>query len=381
MKLANRLWILGLVAVVIGLMLIVVVAGVGAEQRADAGPKAAGEVQSTVLLTTADSTLNAWYPNQVLGTDGSMELRSGGVSRPVMQFDLSDVDYSPSICLCQATLRVYVKSRSNPSTMWATAYAITRPWTSSAANWLRADVDMPWQRGGASGAEDRWAQPGETTIHRVNDWVEIDVTEIVKRWLDGQLPNNGLMLEGRAGTSVAYVLSSADFRDPSLAPQLVVNLLEYPTPDPGEPVEPILKVVKTGPAGPLLMGGYYTITYNIQVTNPSAKVLSGVVLTDVMPLGTQYLGNTGGGVFDADKNTVVWALGEMAAGGSQSVTMSMGVLAWVREKGTLINLARATHAGEGAKVSEGSWTMPIVVPTVAPSPTPQRLYLPNVYQP
>ena len=144
--------------------------------------------------------------------------------------------------------------------------------------------------------------------------------------------------------------------------------------------EPWPQVVKTGPVGPLHMGDYYTITYSIQVTNPSAMLLSGVVLTDVMPLGTQYLGNTGGACSTPDKNTIVWAIGEMAAGDSVSVTMKMGVLAWVREKGTLINLARANHAGVGAKVSEGSWTIPIVVPTVAPSPTPRRLFLPSVYK-
>ena len=70
-----------------------------AEPRVQAGPQAAGEVQSTVLLSSADSTLNAWYPSQVFGTDGSLELRSGGISRPVLKFDVSDIVFTHYLCV------------------------------------------------------------------------------------------------------------------------------------------------------------------------------------------------------------------------------------------------------------------------------------------
>ena len=368
-------------ALVFAALLLATVAGVGAENPlvAQTGLRGA-DVEKTVITTTQDSILSAWYPGTNYEPAGSLELRSGGVSRPVLKFDVSEIDCSPDVCVCQVKLRLYVKSRSNPANLLASAYAITRSWQVDQVTWLDADDATPWQVPGCDGAADRQHEATEANVYRVEDWIEIDVTDIVAGWLDGTLENNGLIVIGRSGTSVAYVLASSEYKEGAFAPQLEVVTMSYPLPEPTEIPEPILGVTKIGPTGPLHMGDYYTITYDITVTNPGSRQVEGVVVTDVLPLGTEFLGCTDDGVFDEESSEVVWEFAELGVGGSETMQVELGVLAWVRDGGVLINLVRATYEG-ASKVSEGSWAMPIIVPTIAPSPTPLRMYMPQVYCP
>ena len=382
MKQNNRTWVLGLIVVVLAVAL-ALSAGVGAEGASprrglDTLPE--GMVSSMAPVQT-DTTLKAWWPTVNYETDGSLELRSPGISRPLIQFDLSGVDFQPGMCVCNATLKLYVKSRSNASTLWVSAYPVTTTWQPSQVSWNLAAEDTPWQAAGCDGDEDRWHEDEATEVHRVRDWIEIDVTDMVAEWLNGSMDNNGMLLIGRAGTSVAYVLASSEYLEGAYAPQLEVVTMALPTPEPTEVPEPILVIDKIGPSGTLELGDYYTVTYDITVSNPSDRDLSGVVVTDVLPLGTEMLNCSLGGLLDAGSGLVEWTIGDLSAGMSSTVQIELGVLTWVRGDGILINLARATHAEAEDAVAEGSWAMPIVVPTVAPSPTPCRMYLPLIFCP
>ena len=212
MKQNNRTWVLGLIVVVLAVAL-ALSAGVGAEGASprrglDTLPE--GMVSSMAPVET-DTTLKAWWPTVNYETDGSLELRSPGISRPLIQFDLSGVDFQPGMCVCNATLKLYVKSRSNASTLWVSAYPVTTTWQPSQVSWNLAAEDTPWQAAGCDGDEDRWHEDEATEVHRVRDWIEIDVTDMVAEWLNGSMDNNGMLLIGRAGTSVAYVLASSEY--------------------------------------------------------------------------------------------------------------------------------------------------------------------------
>src|SRR5690606_23865598 len=66
-------------------------------------------------------------------------------------------------------------------------------------------------------------------------------------------------------------------------------------------------------------------TYTITATNPlRTEVLPGATIIDTIPAGLQFVAASDGGVF-ADGN-VTWALGDIAAGGSASVTLTVLVL-------------------------------------------------------
>lgn len=62
-----------------------------------------------------------------------------------------------------------------------------------------------------------------------------------------------------------------------------------------------------------------TITYRIDVTNPSQVDTSNTVVTDVIPDGISYVSSTPAG--QASGQTVTWQIGKVAAGGTASITV------------------------------------------------------------
>jgi uncharacterized repeat protein (TIGR01451 family) len=80
----------------------------------------------------------------------------------------------------------------------------------------------------------------------------------------------------------------------------------------------VLTLDKTGPA--TLFAGR-DAQYGIKVANTGDTVAKGVVLKDVIPAGTTFVSASGGGSATAD--TVTWNLGDIAAGDSRDVTLTV----------------------------------------------------------
>jgi hypothetical protein len=82
------------------------------------------------------------------------------------------------------------------------------------------------------------------------------------------------------------------------------------------------------------------VTYRIRVTNTGPVTATNVVLTDTPP-ASMLIGGTPTGAMRTGR-TLTWAIGDLDAGASRTVTITMGVRLTAR--GTPCNIASATAA-------------------------------------
>ena len=112
------------------------------------------------------------------------------------------------------------------------AYAISRTVDVCQATWAEAQAGQAWGLGGCNDVhtDRREAPEASATIAGVHRWCELDVTQAVRGWISGALPNNGLLLRSLASETQVLLFASSDYSKPALRPQLIVTYLTGPTP-------------------------------------------------------------------------------------------------------------------------------------------------------
>jgi uncharacterized repeat protein (TIGR01451 family) len=98
-----------------------------------------------------------------------------------------------------------------------------------------------------------------------------------------------------------------------------------------------LSIVKTGSPNPVVAGN--NLTYTLTVTNNGPSTATGVTISDPFPSGETFVSSTGG-TFNSNSDTLTDAVGTLAVGASQTITVTVTVGASVT--GTLTNTATVT---------------------------------------
>jgi len=384
---------LGLTAsIVIATVLLLGFGAIGASGPASGSRAVGGMPFTTVEITPqASAALHQWFParNYGLPPNWTLPLYGDGIASPMFAFDLSVIPYHQDAAIAQATLMVYVKSRSRSTANLAVvAYAVNRPWVAGEANWGRASASALWAQPGANGVpDDRMgtASP-ETLFNGEGRWFSVDVTEIVRGWIAGVTPNNGLILKSWSPEYINYDLVSSNAADGDIPyqPKLQVVYSIVPTPTPTNtptptPVRPLVQVSMTGPTGPL-HPGYNTLNYTIEVVNSGTQDASGLVITDALPVGTTFLNCSSGCTYDSAAQTVTWTRDTLPMGASASIELQLelDLAPWIIEKGILTNIVRVSCA-ETYTTAEALWETLVVpiTPTDTPMPTETPTYTPS----
>ncbi len=329
----------------------------------------------------ADTTLHSWYPYDDLSDKPTLTIRSENTARALLRFDLTSLPYPDRMAVAWATLRVYVQAGTNPLPLKLSAYALNRPWEAREANWYRADAGTLWDAAGANGVPgDRAGAPtGSAELSRGGEWVELDVTGLVREWITGKREPHGVALVGESRGAVGYTLASADYSEPEQRPHLSILFSVLPTSTPtAEPTltptpGPVLEVEKAGPAGPLQVHGQ-TITYNITVRNVGNALANNVTLVDMLPLGTVFSSASDDGAYDAQQHTITWTGLSLHSGESKVVVVHVDLAAWTTGAGQIVNIVEARC--DGCAPAQAQWETLIIPAT--PSP-PQKTYLVEVY--
>lgn len=378
-----RLWLaIPLVAALVAGLLLA--GGVGADeagQRLLSTPVAdATPVYTVRLPVTADTTLDSANATRNTGRNWYLTMRALDGAAALLQFDTSAIPTTAPIQITKAHLRIYTYSRSNVIGLGVSAHAVKRPWAEYEATWHLATATSVWQTAGCNGINDRDLTTSDKEIAQIADaggWSSIIVTRQVAAWVSGAMENRGLVLKGRSGSHVEYKLLSREYENPDLRPYIEVSYIVLPTPTPTDTPTPTntplpaLLVVKTGPTGPLYYGRAYDIEYAINVSNAGSRDVTSVYMTDTLPLGTEFLSATGGGVYNRlapDQKMITWYMDSLAAGGSVTVTINLGLPMWVRQEGTIFNHIRLSCA-ECVEPVEHYWEIPVLAPTATPTLT------------
>jgi hypothetical protein len=137
----------------------------------------------------------------------------------VVRFNLSPIP--PGATIDSASLELWATAWSGADIMVG-AYAISRTVTMSQLTWDNAQLGSPWAVGGCNDTvSDRRpsAESGLTTSGPAK-WYAFDLTNLVQQWVDGTMPNNGVLIRATYSTASFNFASNEDLA--GVRPKLVV---------------------------------------------------------------------------------------------------------------------------------------------------------------
>ncbi|MDB5046422.1 MAG: hypothetical protein JWQ08_2472 [Deinococcus sp.] len=122
-----------------------------------------------------------------------------------------------------------------------------------------------------------------------------------------------------------------------------------------------LEIQKDGPAnyGPLA-----NLTYSLRVANFGPSSAGTVTVSDTLPAGVTYVGNTGGGVYNAATRTVTWTAASLAVTGPDS-NLTYTVTVTTPASGLLSNTATVSSVTNDSTAGNNSSTVSTTITPVA----------------
>ena len=171
----------------------------------------------TTFYATGDTDILQGYANTNSGTLAYMWVGyddylnpDGKIARSLIAFNTSAIP--SNVAIDQALLRVYlVDSWDYPGeSRTVTTYRISSPWSESNVTW-NSQPSFAQAYGSAS------------VSHDVKRWYSFDVTNLVRGWINGTLPNYGIMLRGPEYSGSDSSWKSFSTREGEYTPQLIIT--------------------------------------------------------------------------------------------------------------------------------------------------------------
>ena len=144
--------------------------------------------ESCTVFAAADSWLRQTSPGQNHGSDDELSSRQspGNGMRPVIRFDLAAVPQATPLLSARAWL--YVTERDDTG-LPVNLHRITDGWTEHAVTWSNTASDFDP------------AVSASFTAPSSHTGLAVDLTALVRAWVDGSAPNHGLMLRSTSNGS------------------------------------------------------------------------------------------------------------------------------------------------------------------------------------
>lgn len=144
-----------------------------------------GATQDTFLLQNYPTTpyggtsyINAGYNN-------------GGADHALLQFDVSAIPAQAQVLDAQLGLYNYANLNSNATSL--ALYAVTQPWAMDTATWDTTNGATAWTTPGGTIGSTAYATTNN--LGTSTGWDYWDPTQLVQGWVDGALPNDGMLLQ------------------------------------------------------------------------------------------------------------------------------------------------------------------------------------------
>jgi hypothetical protein len=178
-----------------------------------------------------DSFLDSWAPALNYGRDGGMKIRTEGIKRPIISFDVARIPAGATILDAHMWLYANYYIVGAPD-MNVEVYGLKRPWNEIQTTWQKAMNSDMW---GTAGADNTTTDRDETatdmqTVSSINTWYSFDVQPLVQAWVSGSRVNDGMLLMG-AGLTGEKSFWTSQYGTEEVRPKLVVEyILATPTP-------------------------------------------------------------------------------------------------------------------------------------------------------
>ena len=176
----------------------------------------------------ADTFSFAQTPNKNFGNQPSLSVQNG--STTYLQFNLAAIP--TGVTVSKVTLRLFVDGVSSPGQF--DLFAVDGPWT---------EAGLTYNNAPGLGASATGNHPVTVAASSNNEFLLVDVTSLVRSWLQGTAPNNGMALVLSPSTPAGYfTFNSKENAFTGHHPELEIAL--------NGPQGPQGPAGPTGPAGP-----------------------------------------------------------------------------------------------------------------------------------
>lgn len=173
---------------------------------------------SITFLPSQDIYISEWYPDQNFSVAPTLFVscyqQKGDIYRSLLQFDLSSMASNCTIEKAELLLSMY-RNEIQSDCIELGVYRILNKWAKDTSSWN--------------------TQPPCSTLpdaslmispHTPNGIHSIDISELVRGWHEGSIPNNGLFLLGNEDMNNLLAFRSSDYLLSSDWPKLSVRFIE-----------------------------------------------------------------------------------------------------------------------------------------------------------
>jgi hypothetical protein len=182
------------------------------------------ELQNGVGEDNPDTYIYRYAPNANYHLQPLLRVGYKQLFASLLRFDLSPIPAGATID--EAWLEVYAGGWSGLGCdITIGAYAISNTVTITETTWNEAHHGTAWVGAGCSNVwlDRRPVAEYTLTTDGPRKWYRFDLTGLVQEWVNGVLPNNGLLLRQEGYLPFTYFFTSHECTDPRLRPRLVVR--------------------------------------------------------------------------------------------------------------------------------------------------------------
>ncbi len=224
------------------------------------------------FLPIMDTYISEWYAGQNFGFNQALFVgqyrQSGDDYRSLMQFDLSSIPKNSTIEKAELQLTLY-RNEVTSDNIDLSVHRLLNKWSSYTINWNTHPPFSPFRDGSVS--------IDQTTPLGLQS---IDISNLVRGWYDGSIPNNGLLLEGRDDNNGLIGFRSTSYLYSNDWPKLTISFVEgiLEVKDTQEITVPILPYTPIIESSPVALGPRNVATFMILNTSDSPHIKAKIQL-------------------------------------------------------------------------------------------------------
>ncbi|HWP97939.1 MAG TPA: DNRLRE domain-containing protein [Syntrophomonadaceae bacterium] len=227
---------------------------------------------AAITLRPSQSTyISSWYPDQNFSSSTALFAgrfkEKGDVYRSLLQFNLDRIPLISTID--NAQLNLYMsRNQVGAGGAYIRVQRLFTSWAQDKVNWKNQPDTTP------TGFNWAWDASVYISPSTSNGLVSIDISDLVRKWVHGSIPNHGLQLAGNElkNSLVGFLSPNSPYTytGPGLTVNLELGLLGiYDRQDlliPGPPADPVVA------CNPINLGPGQMATFMVENTSSSTSV-------------------------------------------------------------------------------------------------------------